>query len=355
MLADRLGRSKSWVDKVERGVRSLDRYPVIQEVAEVLRVDSLALLGEGRPSPTSAGPPDGVDDIRAALARYDIRRQSASAAETTRHVGHAWLTYQHAQYAQVVRLLPGLLDAARGLRADAPGLLVQAYRITSSVLVKLGEADLGWLAADRAVAAAGGDRVLAASAAVSVGQALRALGRDRLALAVTTAATRRLAPASVHGALLIQGALAAAGCGDAGRSAELVERAAALAAGHGGRDDPHRTSFGPVAVELARVVAAVELGEAGAAVARHERAVGGEAWRGLPAEYRAAYLLDVARAYLMVGDLHGAGRTVVEADGVAPAEVRCRPVARTVLAEVARAHPAPAGVARLTRVIGLTR
>ena len=33
----------------------------------------------------------------------------------------------------------------------------------------------------------------------------------------------------------------------------------------------------------------------------------------------------------------GAGRALVDADGIAPAEVRCRPVARTVIAEIARA------------------
>ncbi|MCX4472823.1 XRE family transcriptional regulator [Micromonospora sp. NBC_01655] len=320
----------------------------------MLRVDPLVLLGEDRPQPISAGPLDGVDEVRAALARYDIRRATASVVETGRHVEHAWLTYQHAHYAQVVRLLPGLLDAARGLRADAPELLVQAYRITSSVLVKLGEAELGWLAADRAVAVAGGDPVLAASAAVSVGQALRALGRDRLALAVTADAARRLAPSTVHGALLIQGILAAAGCVDAGRAGELADRAAGVAARVAG-DDPHRTGFGPVAVELARVVAAVELGDARAAVGRHEQAVRRQAWRRLPAEYRAAYLVDAARAYLQAGDLGGAGRALVDADGVAPAEVRCRPAARTVLAEIARAHPVPAGVARLATLVGLTR
>ena len=42
-------------------------------------------------------------------------------------------------------------------------------------------------------------------------------------------------------------------------------------------------------------------------------------------------------------------------DSVAPAEVRCRPLARTVIADVARAHPAPAGVARLATLVGLTR
>ncbi|MGC5333821.1 helix-turn-helix domain-containing protein [Micromonospora sp. DT62] len=356
MFADRLGRSKSWVDKTERGVRPLDRYPVIQEIARVLRVDPMVLLGEHRPPPIAAGPVDGVDGIRAALARYDDHGVTASVVETGRHVAHAWLTYQHGHYAQVVRLLPRLLRAAQGVRGQEPGLLVQAYRITSSVLVKLGEADLGWLAADRAVAVAGGDPVLAGAATVAVGQALRALGRDRLALVATLAAARRVAPApeAVHGTLLIQAALAAAGCGDTGRSEELVERAARVAARVAG-DDPHRTGFGPGAVEAARVVAAFERGDAGEAVRRHEQAVRQETWRRLPAEYRAAYLVDAARAYLQVGDLCGAARVLVDADAVAPAEVRCRPSARTVVAEVARAHPAPAGVARLATLVGLTR
>ncbi|CCH18331.1 hypothetical protein [Micromonospora lupini] len=75
----------------------------------------------------------------------------------------------------------------------------------------------------------------------------------------------------------------------------------------------------------------------------------------LPAEYRGAYLVDAARAYLQVGDVRGAARALVDADSVAPAEVRCRPLARTLIADVARAQPAPAGVARLATLVGLTR
>ncbi|MEV4659722.1 helix-turn-helix transcriptional regulator [Micromonospora sp. NPDC049301] len=360
MLADRLRRSKSWVDKVERGVRTLDRYSVIQELAHVLRVDPEVLLG--RPRSTPASRPDGVDDIRAALARYDTPQAPAQTTEVLRRqVGHAWLTYQHAHYAQLVRVLPGLLDAAQG--AQSAELLVQAYRITSSVLVKLGEPDLGWLAADRAMAVAGDDPVLAATAAVSVGQALRASGRDRLALAATLAAANRVAPTpqrpagewAVCGTLLLQAALAAAGCGDPRRAEELSDRAAGIAAQLSGYDDPHRTSFGPIAVDLARVVVAVLRGDAAEAVQRHATVIRREAWRRLPAEYRGAYLVDAARAYLQVGDLRGAARALVDADSVAPAEVRCRPLARTVIAEVARGHPAPAGVARLATLVGLTR
>ncbi|MEU8179653.1 hypothetical protein AB0B85_15200 [Micromonospora sp. NPDC049044] len=35
-------------------------------------------------------------------------------------------------------------------------------------------------------------------------------------------------------------------------------------------------------------------------------------------------------------------------------EVRCRPLVRTAIADLARAQPAPAGVARLATVDGLT-
>ncbi|MFI6783344.1 helix-turn-helix domain-containing protein [Micromonospora sp. NPDC050276] len=360
MLADRLRRSKSWVDKVERGVRTLDRYSVIQELAHVLRVDPEVLLGQPRSIP--AGTPDGVDDIRAALARYDTPQAPPEADELRRQVGYAWLSYQHAHYGQLVRVLPGLLDAVQGARSSE--LLVQAYRITSSLLVKLGEADLAWLAADRAMSTAADDPVLAATAAISVAEALRASGRDRLALAATLAAANRITSApqrcagewAVGGTLLLQAALAAVGCGEHRRADESIDRAAGIAAGLRGYDDRHHTSFGgPIAVELARVVVATQRGDADEALRRHPTVVRREAWRRLPAEYRGAYLVDVARAYLQVGDLRGAARALVDADSVAPAEVRCRPLARTVIADVARAQPAPAGVARLATLVGLTR
>nr|WTA64839.1 helix-turn-helix domain-containing protein [Micromonospora sp. NBC_00855] len=404
MLADRLRRSKSWVDKVERGVRALDRYSVIQELAHVLRVDPEVLLGQQRPPP--AGPPGGVDDIRAALARYDTPQVREQTDELRRQVGYAWLSYQHAHYGQVVRVLPGLLDAVQAARSLE--LRVQAYRITSSLLVKLGEADLAWLAADRAMSAAGDDPILAATAAISVAQALRALNRDRLALTAALTAANRILPTpfdgndhevgglrgdqtarqphdqrgegegegegegagegeaaparqrppgewAVGGTLLLQAALAAAGCGEHRRADELTDRAAGVAANLRGYDDPHRTSFGPIAVELARVMVAAQRGDAVEALRRHSAVVRREGWRRLPAEYRGAYLVGVARAYLQVGDLRGAARALVDADSVAPAEARCRPLARTLIAAVARAQPAPAGVARLATVVGLTR
>ncbi|WP_341716004.1 helix-turn-helix domain-containing protein [Micromonospora sp. FIMYZ51] len=382
-LADRLGKSKSWIDKVERGVRRLDRYSVIQDIAKVLRVDPAALLGE-QPPPAGGDVRDGLDGVRAALARHGVFQapvRPVSTAELRRQVGHAWLSFQHGQYAQVVRALPGLLDAVQTRPVGEPGpaeLAVQAYRIASSVLVKLGEAGLGWLTADRAVAAAGGDAVLVGTATISIGQALRLAGRQRLALAATVVAAQRLTMAAkrpsrvpagdgpspsgrraqewaVGGTLLLQGALAAAGCGEARQAEALLDWADGVASRAEVADDPQRTSFGPVAVEMARVLVAVERGELAEAVTRHELVIRRDGWRRLPAEYRGAYLVDAARAYLLAGDPAGAGRMLVAADGVAPAEVRARPSTRTLLGELARCRPVPPGVARLATFVGLTR
>ncbi|WDZ85782.1 helix-turn-helix domain-containing protein [Micromonospora cathayae] len=379
MLADRLGKSKSWVDKVERGVRALDRLSVVREVAEALRVDPTVLLGRSLP-PAAEGDTTAdsrqVDAVRAALARYDFtppgrtpHQPTVPVAELRRRVGHAWLTYQHAHYPQLLRVLPGLLRDVQRAHAAQPAhpadLLVQVYRVTSSVLVKLGQADLAWLAADRALAVAAGDPLLAAVAAIPLAQSLRALRGDRLAMAVALAAAHSIAAPnpddstagelSVAGTLLLQAALAAASRGDPSGVHELTGQAAEIADLVGEGHDHHWTGFGRTAVELARVAAAVELGDAADAITRHEKITGqGDRWARLPAERRAAHLVDAARAYLQVGELAAAGRRLVDADRIAPAEIRSRPFVRTVIAAVARGGPATVDVARLAGALGVT-
>src|ERR671913_15794 len=74
VFADRLGKSKSWVDKVERGVRRLDKFSVVYEIADVLQVDVQLLLGkdvERRPESVNCIDQVEVEEIRAALERYD--------------------------------------------------------------------------------------------------------------------------------------------------------------------------------------------------------------------------------------------------------------------------------------------
>ncbi|WP_199199821.1 helix-turn-helix domain-containing protein [Micromonospora sp. RP3T] len=365
VFADRLGKSKSWVDKVERGARSLDKVSTIADVAAVLRIDRAVLLGAGTrvsDAPTRA---DGVERIRAALSTYEMdagRREARPAGRLARDVGYAWTTYQHARYAKVADALPDLLVGAQRGHARVPEAgrepLVEAYRVTASLLLKLCVGDLAWLAADRAMTVAAGDPVLVAAAAVQLGQVLQATGRAGSAVPVMRAAAYRIgldgdpsAHLALCGTLLVQAALAAARAGDERAVAARFAEAAELAERVGDEPDQYRTAFGAAAVVSARMLAAVELGDVGAAAAWHRRAVDSDGWRWLPVEHRAAHLVDAARGRLLADDPAGAGRLLVAADRIAPGEVRCRPVARDLLARVARSPDAPATVLPLAAVL----
>src|SRR2546429_4238931 len=104
VFADRLGKSKSWVDKVERGVRRPDKFSVVYEIADVLQVDVQLLLGkdaERRPGSINCIHQVEVEEIRAPPERYDqihpifpVSPEPPALEELRKSVGHAWLTFQ---------------------------------------------------------------------------------------------------------------------------------------------------------------------------------------------------------------------------------------------------------------------
>ncbi|WP_232234132.1 hypothetical protein [Micromonospora chokoriensis] len=269
------------------------------------------------------------------------------------------MTYQHARYPRLIELLPTLVTRVHRAHLRDPAAVVEAYRVTAALLVKLGEGSLAWLAADRAVSAADDDRVLLACAAIQLGQVLPASARAK---SVMLAAAHQLGPddakrspgeLSLRGSLLVQAALIAARAGDDRVVAELLDEAAGLAARVGDGHDHYRTAFGPAAVELGRVAAAVELGDGPQAIRWHEEVIGRDGWRWLPVEHRAAHLIDVARAYLQTNDPTNAARVLLRADRIAPAEIRHRPAARDVVAQVVRDPDAPPTIHRLAVALGI--
>jgi transcriptional regulator with XRE-family HTH domain len=374
VFADRLGKSKSWVDKVERGVRRLDKFSVIHEIAKVLSVEPQVLLGQEpeRRGDDRGADPTGVAEMRMALERYDQVGGALGPAppvvplaEVRKAVRHAWLTYQHAKGCALARSLPHLLrqaqvvDAVHRDGADAQEsahLLGQVYQIASSALRNLGEYELAWLAADRAVTVAqrSGDELLVGVATFRVGMALLALGRARSALEINVSVANRLAPVasgqatpqrlSVYGMLLLQGAMAAARLGDELTVKDLLATAEVAAERLGADHNHYWSCFGPTNVQLHRAAAAVELGDAGTAVATHDR-ISREGLAGLVPERRVHHLLDVARGCAQLGDLQRAGELLVESDRLAPAELRSRPLAREVVGDLlrrTRGEPPPA-------------
>ncbi|MET7371673.1 helix-turn-helix domain-containing protein [Micromonospora arida] len=422
-FADRLGKSKSWVDKVERGVRRLERVSNLREVAATLRIDVEVLLAARpvRPTPVAAG----VEGVRTALARYHLpgADRPPLVGELAARLEHAEQSYRHARYPALLPLLPGLLDAAREAHAARPGatdvLLVSVYVLIALVLVKVDQGELAWLAADRGmtVALATQDPQVAGIATVSLSQALRSRGRRRSALDAALVAADRLgahgsssANVALRGTLLLQAALAAAGGGDVHLARQSLDQAAAIAqdigpdggwggsgastggasggAGPGGEDPGGEGSggagpggegsggegsgdgrsgsagcggavfgvggFGRSAVEAAQVVADAALGDVTTATARHERLMASGEWRWLPPEHRSAYLLDVARAYALAGDMHRAGQAVLDAERTARSEVHDRPTVRKLVAVVWRSADAPVGLAQLAATLRVT-
>ncbi|HEX2356742.1 MAG TPA: helix-turn-helix domain-containing protein [Micromonosporaceae bacterium] len=366
VFADRLGKSKSWVDKVERGVRRLDKFSVVYEIADILQVDVQLLLGkepERRPDTVNCIDQVEVEEIRAALERYDqitafgqVAPEAPPLDEMRKAVSHAWLTYQHAKYGVLARALPRLLRDAQAADAvnaaskcahAAAHLLGQVYQIASSSLRKLGEHELSWLAADRSMAVSqrADDVLLAGIASYRVGSALLALGRARPALEVNVNIANRLAPGgngpatperlSVYGMLLLNGAMAAARIGDSATVRDLVGGADEAARALGGDHNHYWTCFGPTNVQLHRVAAAVELGEGRSAIETHER-IDGAGFAALLPERRAHHFIDIARGYAQVGDVEKASEMLLEGDRLAPSEIRCRPIAREVLFDLLR-------------------
>jgi transcriptional regulator with XRE-family HTH domain len=385
LFADRLGKSKSWVDKVERGVRRLDRFSVIYEIADVLQLDVQVLMGRDparRPESVNCIDQVEVVEIRAALERYDkistfvlAPVETPSLTELQKAVGHAWLTFQHSKYGVLARMLPKLLRAAQAANASYTGdtgtqaahLLGQVYQISSSTLRKLGEHDLAWLAADRAIMVCqrADDPLLSGLATVRVANALAALGRFRPALEINVNIANQVAPGgeqeatperlSVYGCLLLQGAMCAARLGDSATVRDLIGAADEAAKQLGGDENHYWTSFGPTNVAFHKAAAEVEMGEGGRAVETHSQ-IDPMDFAAMMPERRAHHLLDLSRGLTQTGDVSRASETLIDADRLAPSEVRCRPLAHELVSDVlrrTRGAPPPA-VADLADLMGLT-
>jgi transcriptional regulator with XRE-family HTH domain len=385
VFADRLGKSKSWVDKVERGVRRLDKFSIVYEIADVLQLDVQLLLGRDPERRADNGCVDQaeVEEIRSALEHYDQVSaffcnppEPRPLAELSKAVGHAWQTYQHAKYGDLARALPRLLRDTQAADAAHAGSdrtcaaahqLAQVYQLASSVLRKLGELELSWLAADRSIAVAQrtGDPLLAGVAAYRVSLALMALGRGRPALEINVNIANRLAPGnygepvtperlSVYGMLLLQGAMAAARIGDSASVRDLLIAAEDAARALGGDQNHYWTSFGPTNVQLHRAAAAVEMGDGRIAVDTHEH-IDRSGFGALLPERRAHHYLDIARGYAQIGDVDRASEMLLEGDRLAPWDIRCRPIARELLSDVLRRTRGtpPAPLAELAEHMGV--
>jgi transcriptional regulator with XRE-family HTH domain len=356
LFADRIGRSKSWVEKVEAGTRSLDKLSMIEVICEVLRIDLPVLIGRELPRDTDQClDTTEVEAIRTALERYDgltadpaaLVEEPLAVDQLRRRVDYLWLAFEAADYEILGRALPAVLrDSQRShtaLREAASAqVLAETYQITASTARKLGEFDLAWIAGDRglAVAEEAADPLLKATGAYRVANALLAMGRVNAAYALNVSIAGRLEPGlrtaadrSVYGTMLLQAAIASARRGDNRESRDLIREAHEVGERVGPARNDYHTAFGPVNVGIHRVSTLVELGEGGTAV-EAAAVVPREDLTQLPRERRANHLVDVARGYSQWGRREQALATLLDAEQLAPAEVRCRPMARATITDL---------------------
>lgn len=353
-FADMVGRSTSWLDKIEKGERTLQRLPMLERVASALSVDP-SVLRDANTARTAGQCPDctEVHAIKCALGRYPTVAQSdrppPGAHQVKRqldYVGHAWLS---SHFTTVAAALPRLLLEAQlhALSADqtdrqqAQRSLVMAYRVACSMLLKYDSTDVAWLAADRAMYAAQGadDPIALARATRSVARAMTHTGQADEAIAVSTDMADLLRPLldthdadalPLFGMLLLSAEITAATRGDADLATALHNEALAATRQLGPQHRGHHTIFGRANVEVHRVAALVRLHEGTQAV-RYADGLAPDLINSLPSERRSNFLLDLTDAYTQTGHYRAAIDMLRQAEGLAPQEVRCRPLAHRLI------------------------
>lgn len=357
VLADLVGRSEDWVSKVERGDRELRRLDVLAAVAQALRVTVGDLLGQPVLLEDDDSGHDDLPGVRDALmsprrlSSTLYGRESAADVDPARVAALAenlWAEFQRGRLGQVVAALPGLIGSAQALE-DAATSTRQAWaasarvhHLAASALSKLGEADLAWIAAERAMRAAdrSDDPLVLASAARAGTHALLASGRyaDALDLGMTAARwlddqVRARSPeaTSLLGMLFLRTAAAAARRNDRGTATTLMERASQAAAQLGHDANYWQTAFGPTNVELHRRSVALDLGDVDYVV----RAPGVDTGN-LPPERAVAHQIDLARANSLVARDDVALQLLLSAEHSAPQLVRHSTVVRETVRSMHR-------------------
>jgi len=356
ILAGLVDRTVDWLSKVENGRIDLDRLSVIRRLSEALDVSVGDLVGE----PTlldwsSESGSQTVPALRDALLDYrqlsPFIGQSPSSeppalGTLNRSVWAVWSAYQTSRYGFVTRRLPDLVREAQAAAAGTEGdeqnqayaLLGLTYQAATVLLTKLGEADLAWISAERGFQAAqrSGSQVVVGSLFRSVAHALLSTGRYRESTQLVQNGAEYLQSGlanaspeylSVYGTLFLVGSLAAARDDDR-QTAQTFLREADQVATRLGRDGNHLwTAFGPTNVAIHRVASAMDLGDVQVAIDLGPRID----TSGLPVERRVRHAMETARALSAWNRTDEALATLLDAERLAPEQVRHHALSRRLV------------------------
>jgi transcriptional regulator with XRE-family HTH domain len=362
-FAELLDRSVSWVSQVERGVKPVDRLPVLREVARVLEVPPAELLPESMLPEAAEQENPATRALRLVLSGHPSLAAELEASadgpapaidleELEARARHAWELAHASRFLElgelVADLVPELEAAARQLDGEpqrrAFRLLADTYQATAAVLTKLGETGAAWAAGERSVAAAERARLplLAAAGDLRLAQAFLSGGQLDQAERVVSVTAAALEPAvrrdsppellSLWGTLNLIWAIIATRQGQERTALDRMSKAETAAKWLGEDRDDFGTQFGPTNVSIQAVMVAVELGDAGTALRRAETVDASK----LLAERRARFLIDVARAYHQRRQSDDVLRTLAEAEALTPEQVRSHRYVREMVRDLLR-------------------
>lgn len=354
-LAERAGVSVDLISKLEQGSKQTALLVSLHKIAAGLDVDVSVLLA--RPARVEVPADDGgVLAIRRVITAVHEDEDPASLDDLKQSAAYGWRAYWSNRFDLLAAQLPSFLGAARASARTTPSpeahaVLSDAYCLAASMLTLLGHVDLGYLAMERAISAAGrSDDELrrAAFAGYMSWLLLHQTGSVDQAQRIAVDEADRFEPRfgkatpeqiTVWGGLLVCGAVAAARDDKPDEADDLLNLAEAAAVRLGPVDYDRLESLPPVVIQpvgmpqviMQQVDVSVVTGRPGRALDM-ARKMPRDA--GLPLAARARHLADVASAQTSLGRDRAATDTLLEIERDAPYWMRYQSYPRTIVREL---------------------
>jgi len=356
VLADLVGRSQEWLRLIETGQRQLDSIQIANRLAQILNLEGFASdLGASSTAYGDVYPKNEqiTDAIR--LAMMDAMPVSAfvdrsawieSAERLEADVDEAWRRWLagHNRYRETLQLLPGLARGAtwclQGIRSGRVGPInsaMLAVYLLRTVMSRIGEETLAWLAADRAMNAAvsaGGASLLPSAWHVCACYLRQGYCQAAIQFALAGADNLHVVTRDKHDALVLCGALqllaaeAAAGMLDAHRAHELLTDVKNVADAAGDDSHAYMIPFGPTEVGISAVQIAVRLGRSGEAIKLAGQV---DIPDNYPPDWQVRYYIPLANLYAQRKEDAAAVFALSKAAAVSPEDIRYDYLSRDTL------------------------
>jgi len=360
-LADAVGISREYVSMIENGNRPITKRRLLYSIAHAVGCKVEDLTDQPR-----------MPRDRAELAAYraapDIRRaldehptdlpNPPSVPEVAERARQAHQARMSCAYVHLAMLLPGLIRDTRAL-AEHPAtetagraLFVRAAFAGSTGIKSLGHVDLSMRLPERAhdMALRLGRPSELAAAEFAVAQAALTGGSQRYSSRIAATAAGAIGDRADgqmgvwYGMHALHAALSAASLDQAAEAADWHAQARDALRRVGPGDDTWLMEFTPANVATWLVAIALENGEPHRAPEFARRV--NRAELRYP-QRRCRLLIDAGRGHYLAGDPTSAVDAFLEADQIAPAELRSRPAVREIVGQMCRDAGPRSGSPRL--------